>query len=105
MSSYRSSPKAHLSTFTTVQFSQWYENETVEYIKSSDIMLLFESLRLEMESSIFPVWIEGSQLRSLDDKGITLTDEIGNVAGGGGQGRILCIKKTKQNKKNYASLW
>ena len=61
-------------------------------------MLLFESLRLEMESSIFPVWIEGSQLRSLDDKGITLTDEIGNVAGGGGQGRILCIKKTKQKK-------
>ena len=56
-------------------------------------MLLFESLRLEMESSIFPVWIEGSQLRFLDDKGITLTDEIANVAEGRGQGRILCIKK------------
>lgn len=47
-------------------------------------MLLFESLRLEMESSIFPVWIEGSQLRFLDDKGITLTDEIANMAGGRG---------------------
>ena len=64
-------------------------------------MLLFESLRLEMESSIFPVWIEGSQLRFLDDKGITLTDEIANVAEGRGQGRILCIKK---KPKNYVSL-
>lgn len=59
-------------------------------------MLLFESLRLEMESSIFPVWIEGSQLRFLDDKGITLTDEIANVAEGRGQGRILCIKKNQK---------
>ena len=59
-------------------------------------MLLFESLRLEMESSIFPVWIEGSQLRFLDDKGITLTDEIANVAEWRGQGRILCIKKNQK---------
>ena len=44
-------------------------------------MLLFESLRLEMESSIFPVWIEGSQLSSLDDESITLTDKIANVGG------------------------
>ena len=57
-------------------------------------MLLFESLRLEMESSIFPVWIEGSQLRSLDDKGITLTDKIGNV--GGKKKDFLHLKKKKK---------
>lgn len=65
-------------------------------------MLLFESLRLEMESSIFPVWIEGSQLRFLDDKGITLTDEIANMAGGeGGKEGFSALKK---NPKNYVSL-
>ena len=62
-------------------------------------MLLFESLRLEMESSIFPVWIEGSQLRSLDDKGITLTDEIGNVAGEGGKEGFSALKKQNKTKK------